>query len=54
VLSYTDRRRIEQLCQIHGGRLRIVDERSVYLTLSRDGKAPDRLLGQVKSVLRPT
>jgi transcription-repair coupling factor (superfamily II helicase) len=51
VLQYADRARIEPLLARHRGKLRLVDERSLYLPLPR-GADPTRLWQLVKSVLR--
>jgi len=51
VLHYTDRSRIEPLVARHRGKLRLVDERSLYLPLPRGADAT-RIWQIVKSVLR--
>lgn len=51
--TYSSRQRIEQLARKHRGKLRIVDERSVYLPLAKEVGDPDELLELIKSVLRP-
>ena len=53
VLSYTHRRKIEQLARQSGGRLRIVDDRSVYLPLDKAFEAPDELVSMLKMLLWP-
>jgi transcription-repair coupling factor (superfamily II helicase) len=53
VFRYDDRPRIEQLVRQHKGKLRLVDEHSVYLPLPQDLTDKDRLWRIVKSVLRP-
>jgi len=52
VFRYTDRRRIEQLCELNGRRLRIVDDSSAYVTLKKEAIAPDALIKAVKSILQ--
>lgn len=54
VLSYLDRRRVEQLARTGGGRLRIVDDRSAYLPVGKEVSSPDKILSLAKSVLRPS
>lgn len=51
VFRYADRARIEPLLARHGGTLRLVDERSLYLPLPR-GADPPRIWQLAKSVLR--
>lgn len=53
VFRYADRARIEQLARYHRGRLRIVDESSVYLPIANDVSEPDAMIKLAKSVLRP-
>jgi len=53
VLGYTKRRRIEQLAERAGGRLRIVDDRSAYLPLGRQIEHPQAIIDEIKSLLRP-
>jgi transcription-repair coupling factor (superfamily II helicase) len=53
VFRYDDRPRIEQLVRQHAGKLRLVDEHSVYLPLPHDLAEKDRIWRIVKSVLRP-
>jgi transcription-repair coupling factor (superfamily II helicase) len=53
VLKYDDRKRIEQLVRQQKGKLRLVDERSVYLPLPANLDDKDRIWQIVKSVLRP-
>src|SRR5690606_4335645 len=48
--TYSSRQRIEQLARKHRGKLRIVDERSVYLPLAKEVGDPDELLELIKSV----
>ena len=50
---YDDRPRIEQLASQHKGKLRLVDEHSVYLPLPHHLTDNDRIWRIVKSVLRP-
>jgi hypothetical protein len=52
VFRYDDRPRIEQLVRQHKSKLRLVDERSVYLPLPKELTDKDRLWRIVKSVLR--
>jgi transcription-repair coupling factor (superfamily II helicase) len=52
VLKYDDRQRIEQLVRHQKGKLRLVDEQSVYLPLPQDLSDKDRMWRIVKSVLR--
>ena len=51
--TYSNRQRIEQLARKHKGKLRIVDQRSVYLPLPKGVPDADELQSLVKSVLRP-
>jgi transcription-repair coupling factor (superfamily II helicase) len=53
VFGYGDRGRVEHLARLNGGRLRVVDDRSAYLTLPQEFTAPDEIIGAAKSVLRP-
>jgi transcription-repair coupling factor (superfamily II helicase) len=53
VFRYDDRQRIEQLVRQHAGKLRLVDEHSVYLPLPHEVTEKDRIWRIVKSVLRP-
>jgi len=53
VFKYDDRPRIEQLVRQQKGKLRLVDEQSVYLPLPHDLTDKDRLWRIVKAVLRP-
>jgi transcription-repair coupling factor (superfamily II helicase) len=53
VFRYDDRPRIEQLVRQHKGKLRLVDEKRVYLPLPHNLDDRDRLWRIVKSVLRP-
>jgi transcription-repair coupling factor (superfamily II helicase) len=54
VFKYDDRPRIEQLVRQHKGKLRLVDDQSVYLPLPQGLTDKDRTWRIVKSVLRPT
>ena len=54
VLTYGDRRRIEQLARRCPQPLRIVDERQAYLKLPEARANPNLFLQTAKSVLRPT
>ena len=53
VFRYENRQRIEQLARQQVGRVRIVDDSSAYVPLAQADRTPDRLLGLVKSILRP-
>jgi transcription-repair coupling factor (superfamily II helicase) len=53
VFRYDDRQRIEQLVHQHKGKLRLVDDKSVYLPLPHDLSDKDRIWRIVKSMLRP-
>jgi transcription-repair coupling factor (superfamily II helicase) len=53
VLKYDNRQRIEQLVRKQKGKLRLVDEQSVYLPLPHDLTDKDRIWRIVKVVLRP-
>lgn len=53
VFHYDNRQRIEQLVRQHKGKLRLVDQHSVYLPLPTGNPDPDRIWRIVKSVLRP-
>jgi transcription-repair coupling factor (superfamily II helicase) len=53
VLKYDNRQRIEQLVRQQKGKLRLVDEQSVYLPLPHDLTDKDRIWRIVKVVLRP-
>jgi transcription-repair coupling factor (superfamily II helicase) len=52
VLSYTDRRRIEQLATRERGRLRVVDEQSAYLPLPKGLREPAQIVEIVESLLQ--
>lgn len=52
VFGYLDRPKIEQLARLRKGRLRVVDDRSAYLTLPKGLKDPDAIHGEIKSLLR--
>jgi transcription-repair coupling factor (superfamily II helicase) len=52
VFGYTDRRRADQLARSSKGRLRIVDQRSLYCTLADAAANPDEMIGVARSVLR--
>jgi transcription-repair coupling factor (superfamily II helicase) len=52
VFSYSDRSRIEQLSRKTGGKLRVVDGESAYLTLSPGFAQPDEIINRAKSVLQ--
>jgi transcription-repair coupling factor (superfamily II helicase) len=52
VFAYTDRSRVSQLARNTGGKLRIVDEISAYLTLPQRVMEPDAIINAAKSVLR--
>jgi transcription-repair coupling factor (superfamily II helicase) len=53
VFGFCDRSRVQQLAKTTGGALRIVDQRSAYLTLPTEVTRPDAILEVAKSVLRP-
>jgi transcription-repair coupling factor (superfamily II helicase) len=53
VLTYLNRPRIEELAALRKKRLRIVDERSVYLPLPKTPLAPDALVELLESTLLP-
>ena len=52
VLRYADRPPIEQLARASGGRLRVVDDRSAYLPISKDLTDQDAIFAVAKSLLR--
>jgi transcription-repair coupling factor (superfamily II helicase) len=52
VLRYSHRGRAEQLSKLCGGKLRVVDDHSAYLTLSKQLADPDSIIRLAKSVLR--
>jgi len=52
-MRYGDRGRIETLAKLRRGKLRIVDDRSVYATIPKEVDTPQDLLKWVKSVLHP-
>jgi transcription-repair coupling factor (superfamily II helicase) len=52
VFGYTDRSRAEQLVKASKGRLRIVDDRSIYLTLPKGDQSSQQVLATIKAVLR--
>ena len=54
VMLFSDMGRARQLVKASNGRLRIVDEQSIYMTLSDVEQAPERIVETVKSVLRPS
>jgi transcription-repair coupling factor (superfamily II helicase) len=51
--DYVLRRTIDQLAAANAKRLRVVDDRSAYLTVPETLRTPDGLLETAKSVLRP-
>ncbi len=53
VFRFGDRRRIQQLARLRGGRLRIVDNSSAYLPAEQEVTDPGAILALAKSVLRP-
>lgn len=53
VFRYTDRARIEHLARLKKGRLRVVDDRSVYVPMGDKLPNADGILEAAKSVLRP-
>ena len=52
VFGYADRARASQLETRTKGRVRVVDERSAYLTIPQEVTTPDQLISLAKSVLR--
>jgi transcription-repair coupling factor (superfamily II helicase) len=52
VFGYSDRSRIDQLSRKTGGKLRVVDGESAYLTLSQGFTQPDEIINIAKSVLQ--
>ncbi len=53
VFGYTDASRARQLVRQQAGRLRLVDDRSLYMTLSSDIlRDPDQVIAAAKSVLQ--
>jgi hypothetical protein len=52
VFGYTKRPRIEQLAARSGKRLRIVDEKTAYLPLSKDVTSAEGILTTIKSLLQ--
>jgi transcription-repair coupling factor (superfamily II helicase) len=52
VFTYSSGKRIRQLAELSGGRLRVVDGKSAYLPLDKEVARPDLLLSQVKSLLQ--
>ncbi len=52
VCEYADRARIAQLARARGKRVRIVDDRCVYLPLQADSQDPTGVIADVKSVLQ--
>ena len=53
VFGYTSARRIRQLADKLGGRLRVVDGRSAYLPLDKEVTQPGAILREIKSLLQP-
>jgi len=53
VLRYANKRRIEQLAQKSGGKLRIVDGESAYLPLSKEITQSEQIVAAVQSLLQP-
>jgi transcription-repair coupling factor (superfamily II helicase) len=53
VYRYTDRSRAKQLVSASEGRLRIVDERSIYSTIPQGMVDPDQIIELARSTLRP-
>jgi transcription-repair coupling factor (superfamily II helicase) len=53
VFTYVSGRKIRQLAEQNGGRLRVVDNQSAYLPLSQEVMTPAMLFSQIKSLLRP-
>jgi transcription-repair coupling factor (superfamily II helicase) len=54
VFRYTSRRQILELAAISGGKLRVVDAQSAYLPLDGQGRQPETIRRQVKSLLQPS
>jgi transcription-repair coupling factor (superfamily II helicase) len=52
VFRYASGRRIKQLADLSGGRLRVVDDQSAYLPLDKGVTNSPALLGEVKSLLQ--
>ena len=53
-IQYVDRQRIEQLSRNTNGSLRIVDQKSAYMTIPTGMKSDHSLIDFVKSVLQPS
>ena len=53
VLTYADRRELDQLVARSGGKLRVADARSAYLPLGADEGDPAAVLARLKALLRP-
>jgi transcription-repair coupling factor (superfamily II helicase) len=53
VFTYTSARRIRELAEQSGGRLRVVDGRSAYLPLNERVPSPETIFAAVKSLLLP-
>ena len=53
VLVYSDRQRVEQLARQLKGRLRIVDDHSAYLPITKEQRSSEQILDIVKDVLQP-
>jgi transcription-repair coupling factor (superfamily II helicase) len=54
VFRYTSRRQILELAAKSGGHLRVVDAQSAYLPLDGQGRRPETIRRQVKSLLQPS
>jgi transcription-repair coupling factor (superfamily II helicase) len=52
VFGYTSREKIDELARKRGKRLRVVDHRSAYVTLSQGLVDPDAISAFVKSLLQ--
>ena len=52
VFWYTSERRIRRLAAATGGKLRVVDGRSAYMTLGNEVSQPAQIVESVKSLLR--
>lgn len=52
VFVYSSERLIRQLAASSGGRLRVVDKESAYLPLSEEVTQPDKILGEIESLLQ--
>lgn len=53
VFTYLDRPLVEKLAALRKGKLRVVDQRSVYLPLPKQALSPDELVDLLESMLLP-